>query len=100
LQFKLLDIGLRHQQKPQQRRVITFRNKLPDLFCRSQKEQNVVRSDSLKYKNGNESNAERELRKIKGRQREYNQIIENICMKMDEPGFESEILSPDVSVKI
>lgn len=38
--------------------------------------------------------------KIKGRQQEYNQVIENICMKMNEPGFESEVLKPDISIKI
>ena len=53
LQFKLLDVDIRHKKEKRLRHMVSFRENLCNLMSYNQKQLNTVQSESLKQKHYN-----------------------------------------------
>ena len=68
LQFKLLDVDIRHKKEKKLRNYVNFRENICNLMSYSQKQLEMVQSESLKQKH---HNVKQSIEKIKERRVEY-----------------------------
>lgn len=105
-QFKFLDMELQNRtsvplniKKQIKNRKLISGVKLPDLDQHNNKLlQKIERSESLRFISKQDQFYQ--PRKSLGRSEQQEQVLENIRLKMEEPGYESNVIAKDIAMYI